>query len=30
MALIRKGGRTGFAVLAAAEELPFLRVAQRS
>jgi hypothetical protein len=26
MALIRKGGRTGFAVLAAAEELPSLRI----
>jgi hypothetical protein len=26
MTLIRKGGRTGFAVLAAAEELPRLRV----
>jgi hypothetical protein len=26
MTLIRKGGRTGFAVLAAAEELPPLRV----
>jgi hypothetical protein len=29
MILIRKGGRTGFAVLAAAEELPSLRIVRK-